>query len=269
MRTLPLEGFPDRRVVGDKAARFSLDAHVLREMLQEVRYASDPKSGYLYARGVCLHVGGGRLTAVATDHHRLAMQSAPMPSGAADMPPIIVPTEAVVAIIDLLEDGAVAELAVTEALLEVSVVPGARLTTALIGGVFPASYEKVIPPADHPAMSFRPYAMSEAVERAAVVHLGQANPNKLAPIMRLSTGDGVVQLRAGVAGNEEADEVVEADTNGHQLSLSVNASYLAQMLRVWPEDSVVGVHQAAADRAILFAAADRPHVRHVLMPTNF
>lgn len=269
LRTLPAEDFPSRKeFVDGGAATFSLSCGSLREMLQSVSYAADAKSPHLYGKGVHLHIQGSRLIAVATDHHRLALRSMPFPTGAASMPGVVVPIEAVRAICDLLTDAdGEVEICVSPALIEVR-LPGVRLTSLLIEAKYP-DYERVIPKRNGTAATFRPYALAEAVDRAAIVFLGAADVSKRAPSIKVSTENGTINLIAGAASNEQATENVEAETNGHDVSFSVTATYLAEMLKVWPEDVDVGLQQAGPGRPVLFSNEDDPTTAHVIMPVTF
>jgi hypothetical protein len=65
-------------------------------------------------------------------------------------------------------------------------------------------------------------------------------------------------LRAGKAHAEQADETIEAETNGHEVSFLMDARFLTDMLKVWPEDAVVSMHQAQAGRGVLFCTDQRP-----------
>ena len=108
-------------------------------------------------------------------------------------------------------------------------------------------------------------ALAEAVARVDVVRLSDVN--KRATILRLTTRDGAICLKAGAAGGEQALEIVEAETNGCSFSFGVVADYLAEMLDVWPGDAELGVQQSAPSSPILFMADERLSESHLIMPS--
>ena len=268
LRTLELTDFPIRKKLADELTTFSMAPEALRSILHTVSYAADIKHPKVYAQGVCLHVAGQRLVAVATDHHRLARRFVDLPKGAAGMPSVVIPVEGARAIVDLLgsAEGDV-ELAVSPALVEVR-LPGVRLTTALLDTVFP-NYEQIIPKSEDVAALVRPYVLAEAVERAMVVYLGASDPHKKQPSIRVATGDGNIALEAGSAGSESARESVEAETNGHAAKFNLTAAYLSEMLKVWPESAVVAVTQEAQGSPVRFTAEACPEQLHLVMPVSF
>ena len=84
------------------------------------------------------------LRAVATDGHRLAQVELPLPSGAKDMPGVIVPRKTVVELAKLVEDGeGEVRIELSPSKIRVSTAR-VVLTSKLIDGTFP-DYERVIP----------------------------------------------------------------------------------------------------------------------------
>ena len=270
LRTLPIEDFPSRKELAGEAVTFSIAASTLHAMILATVYATDAKSPYFWGQGLHLHIGAQKLVAVATDSHRLARMATEIPKGSAAMPAVTVPIEAARAMADML--GGVegeAELSVTSVLVSLS-VGAVRFACKLVDCQYPDYDGKVlgrIKPTEA-AATFRPYALAEAVERAAVVYVG-ADIAKRVPIMELATKDGAIHLKAGVAGNEQAIEAIDAETNGHGVDFTINSNYLSDMLGVWPENVAVGMSQEEASKPVVFVAAERPEQIHVIMPTAF
>jgi DNA polymerase-3 subunit beta len=281
LRSLPIEDFPDPKTQAEdrEAAVFSLSAATFRQLITSIGYALKLDSAYsgkpkIYHEGFYFHAKGSKLIAVATDDKRLAIRTAPMPTGAASMPGVIIPTEAAKTIVEILgsasgagEGGAECTLSVSPVLVEMRLA-NLRFATGLIDHSY-VDYERVIPKGiDGPAATFRPYALSEALARAVVVYLG-ALDNKLAPVAELSAEDAtsVIGLRAGVRGGEFAADGIDAESVARPIRFVVNAAHLADMLSAWPESVAVGVTQDESGRPILFSSPDQPEMTHVIVPT--
>jgi DNA polymerase-3 subunit beta len=88
--------------------------------------------------------GKALLRAVATDGHRLAQVELPLPSGAKDMPGVIVPRKTVAELARFAEDSdGDIRIELSPAKIRIS-GPRVVLTSKLIDGTFP-DYERVIP----------------------------------------------------------------------------------------------------------------------------
>ncbi|MDG4813699.1 DNA polymerase III subunit beta, partial [Hydrogenovibrio sp. 3SP14C1] len=80
----------------------------LRRLFDKAKFAISNEETRYYLNGVYMHVAQGEngptLRCVATDGHRLARIDAALPSGAQDMPGVIVPRKTVAELRKLLDD---------------------------------------------------------------------------------------------------------------------------------------------------------------------
>lgn len=265
LRVLPFKDYPSPKAMRDGVVKFGVDAAMLSGLIASTIYAASPECPHSYGRGVHLHVAAAKLIAVTCDNHRVARRSMPMPKGSATMPPVTIPVEDAQALLGFL-DGAngEVELAISSALIELC-LPGLRFASPLVDCKFP-DYDKVIPkPDDNHGASFRPYALSEAIGRATTVYLGEKK--SVGPqLAEIHVKNNAIKLDAGIKGQEMGSETVEADTNGMDLRVSVNAGYLDQMLKIWPESVAVDIWQKQAYAPVLFSSKERDDQVHVLMP---
>jgi len=266
LRSLPADDFPKGRRITGEAAVFEMDGATFRDLLRHVAYPANETHPKQYSRGVYLHAHEGKLAATATDGHRLALVEVDLPEGAAEFPEMIIPASTVKAILELTAKVDRVVVAGTRHAIEVR-VEGARLTSALVDCAYP-DYRKVIPKRNGAAAVFRPDSMSEALDRAATVYLGRSDPNKLAPTVKITAGDDSIELVAGIAGGERGLETVEADINEHPLEVSVVTTYLAEMLKQWPETTDLAIQHGGGMGPVLFCAAAMPNVTHLIMPTK-
>jgi DNA polymerase-3 subunit beta len=95
-----------------------------------------------------------------------------------------------------------------------------RLTTKLIEGSFP-NYRALLPEAHETSVVVERAALAEALQRVAIVAMGQANT----PVT-LTFGDGSVDLQATNQEMGDAAEALPAEIDGDGLSISFNPGFL-------------------------------------------
>ena len=141
---------------------------------------------------------------------------------------------------------------------------GARFASALIDGK-PLDYEKLIPK-PNPLMTFRPYALAEAVARVGIVHLG-AESDKAMPQIALSIAPDGLKLSAG-RGEAQATDAADTESITGSADIVLWIRYLSECLAAWPETASVGLTQEGKGKAVLFYDPATPNVRHVIMPQS-
>ena len=166
--TLPVEDFPAISS-NELPVNFSLTAADMRDLIDATRFAISTEETRYYLNGIYIHKAeSGELCAVATDGHRLAMTRQALPSGAAQMPSIILQRKAVSELRKLLDDfdgDVLIGLSETRAEFRFGVV---RLTSKLIDGTFP-DYTRVIPVGNDRIMQVDVSAFSAAVDRVSTI----------------------------------------------------------------------------------------------------
>ena len=212
---------------GDLPHRFSLDAAILRRLIEKTRFAISTEETRYYLTGVYLHAAedGGSLTlrAVATDGHRLARVEAPLPQGAAGMPGVIVPRKVVQEVVRLtegLQNDVV--LALSDSKIRVE-FDAAVLTSKLIDGTFP-DYQRVIPDGNDKVLGVVARDFAGAVDRVSTVSTEKSRAVKVALEGEKAT------LSASSAENASATEELPVDYKSGPLEIGFNARYLIDIL---------------------------------------
>ncbi|MEM1377994.1 MAG: DNA polymerase III subunit beta, partial [Pseudomonadota bacterium] len=182
LATLPREDFPVMANT-EYVCNFSAKAPELRRLFDKSKFAISTEETRYYLNGVYMHVadvdGGRRLRCVATDGHRLAQIDAELPSGAEDMPGVIVPRKAVGELRKLLdEDDLTIAVSVSETKIRFA-TPAITLTSKVIDGTFP-DYTRVIPQANTRRMEVDASEFAQAVDRVSTVSSERSRAVKLA-----------------------------------------------------------------------------------------
>lgn len=262
LRTMPADEFPAMPEL-DGPVSFAIAAVTLAEMLKSSFYACGTMESQSFLQGVFLHLHDDKIAAVATDTHRLGMMEVASPEAARGMPGVTLPRDAVREIISMLDaaEGEV-DLAVAPNLVRVR-AGAAEVTTKLIGTPFPQF--RTLIPKDRPSIAtFRPGEMAEAVDRAFAVYIGA---DVKAPRMILRAAEAHVSLATAVDRGDAGREDVAAEVHVPGAQVQVMAKYLAEMLKMLPADAVdIRPSEIPEAGPILFTAAGRPDLLHLIMP---
>jgi len=217
--TLPVEDFPAISS-SDLPVNFTLTAADLRDLIDATRFAISTEETRYYLNGIYLHKAeDGNLCAVATDGHRLALTRQALPSGASQMPSVILPRKAVGELRKLIDDydGDVSVgLSETRAEFGFGAV---RLTSKLIDGTFP-DYTRVIPAGNDRIMQVDAASFSAAVDRVSTISSEKSRS------VKMGLKPGVLTLSASNTDASSATEELEVTYDGPEMDIGFNARYL-------------------------------------------
>jgi DNA polymerase-3 subunit beta len=202
---------------------FALPVKDLIRLIDRTRFAISTEETRYYLNGIYLHAtqSGGKpmLRAVATDGHRLAQVELPLPSGAKDMPGVIVPRKTVVELAKLVEDGeGEVRIELSPSKIRVSTAR-VVLTSKLIDGTFP-DYERVIPQGNDKTMEVDNAAFAQAVDRVSTLSSDKGRAVKLT----INAGKLVLSVNNPDSGS--ATEELVVDYGFDPLEIGFNARYL-------------------------------------------
>ncbi len=261
LATLPREDFPVMSST-EYAANFTAPAPALRRLFDKSKFAISNEETRYYLNGVYMHVAqsedGTALRCVATDGHRLARIDAPLPSGAADMPGVIVPRKTVNELRKLLDDDD-AEIAVSVSETKVRfATPTLTLTSKVIDGTFP-DYARVIPASNTRELKVDAGDFAKAVDRVATVSSERSRAVKLA----LDEDRLVLSVNSPDSG--AADEELPVAYADEPLEIGFNAKYLHEIASQIERENAVFLFNGSGDAALIREGDDDSAV-YVVMP---
>jgi DNA polymerase-3 subunit beta len=133
--------------LGELPHSFELTTEDATMLLGTVEHAISTEETRYYLNGIYLHTADGRLRAVTTDGHRLAMQKIGLPQGAETMPGIIIPRPTVADLLAILQPDQAVYVKLSDTRVTFECGPF-KLVSKLIDGAYP-EYERVIPSEKH------------------------------------------------------------------------------------------------------------------------
>ena len=256
--TLPVEDFPAISS-NELPVNFSLTAADMRDLIDATRFAISTEETRYYLNGIYIHKAeSGELCAVATDGHRLAMTRQALPSGAAQMPSIILPRKAVNELRKLLDDfdgDVLIGLSETRAEFRFGVV---RLTSKLIDGTFP-DYTRVIPVGNDRIMQVDVSAFSAAVDRVSTIASEKSRS------VKMGLRSGVLTLSVSNTDASSATEELEVSYDGPEMEIGFNARYLLDIAGQVNSDMVEFALADQGSPSLVRAPGDEASL-FVLMP---
>src|SRR5690606_25864165 len=154
LATLPAQEYPLIEMA-DQVAEFSLEQGEFKALLERTAFAMAQQDVRYYLNGLLVEVNTGRVRAVATDGHRLALNDIQTNIAPAQAVQVIVPRKGVLELIRLLGSGeSDAKVQISRNHIRVD-LGSLQFTSKLIDGKFP-DYEKVIPAeSDNPVIAER------------------------------------------------------------------------------------------------------------------
>ena len=262
LAVLPTEDFPSL-ADGEMPIAFTMSARDLRTLIDRTRFAISTEETRYYLNGIYLHAaeheGVSVLRAVATDGHRLARAEAPLPSGAEEMPGVIVPRKAVGELRKLLDEAGDHDVSVSVSETKIRfAMDDVVLTTKLIDGAFP-DYERVIPAGNDKYVQLDRQAFKDAVDRVSTIATEKSRAVKLA------LQPGVITVSATNAEAGAASEEIEADYDADAMEIGFNSRYLLDIASQIEGDVAELAFADPAAPTILRDKADQSAL-YVLMP---
>ena len=265
LRTLDnADEFPSLAANLDNGVSFMMNAQDLKHLLSKTAYAStkdvttDPE---LY--GVCLHKDGDKLVAVSSNRKQLGRWTMDLPMGAEVLPDdILIPLDGAEKMAAVLEgmSGDV-RVSATNSMIGIS-TETMRFSTKLVGHKFLA-YQKLLPKSTDAHIIVHPVALKDAVERAMMVYSGPTEVKQR--LAQLDCADGKIVLSMGTLDADLAHEEIEADVKEAKCFI-VDARFLSELLRQWPEDSDIDIQQAQMGKPIICSSRKHSGILHLLMP---
>ena len=261
LATLPKEDFPTMGA-GELPHQFTLTVTEMRRLIDRTRFAISTEETRYYLNGIYLHaatVDDTRLLrAVATDGHRLARVERPLPTGAGEMPGVIIPRKTIGELRKLIEEAEeTIEVALSDARIRFA-FSDVVLTSKLIDGTFP-DYQRVIPSGNDKILEVDRRSFAEAVDRVSTISSEKSRAVKLS-----IKGESLV-LSATSPENGSASEELEVNFNGAGIEIGFNARYLLDITHQIEGDGAQFAMADAASPTLVRDVADTSAL-YVLMP---
>ncbi|MBB71737.1 MAG: DNA polymerase III subunit beta [Legionellales bacterium] len=257
LSTLPAEEFPF--VEGEAAnAEFNLPQNLLKEHIEHIQFAMAQQDVRYYLNGMLWQVGNGKFTNVATDGHRLALAEHSLDLGLSELCQVIVPRKGIIELGRLLEvsdDHVTVKIGTNHLIIDAD---SFTFTSKLIDGRFP-DYQKVLPKAGNNILICDKEVIKQALVRASVL------TNEKYRGVRFELSQNNLHITANNPEQEQAEDELEVNYSGDDLTVGFNVGYLIDVLNAINETQVKFT-LSDTNAGVLVEAADNPDYTYVVMP---
>jgi DNA polymerase-3 subunit beta len=195
----------------------------LRELLDSTSFAMAQQDVRYYLNGMLFEVAGDYLRVVATDGHRLAMETLGMINPITEPQQLILPRKGIMEMARLLTDDS-GEISLTFGQNHIRAsVPAFTFTSKLVDGKFP-DYNRVLPKGGNKVLLGNCQELRQAFARASILS------NEKYRGVRVLLSNGELKILANNPEQEEAEEIVSVEYEGDSLEIGFNVSYLIDVL---------------------------------------
>jgi DNA polymerase III subunit beta len=228
--TLPAEEYPSLDET-ETLVEFTVDQKDLRFLLHRCLFAMAQQDVRYYLNGMLLEIKQGLIRSVATDGHRLAINSieAALINNAVFR--VIIPRKGVTELVRLLDD--------TNAEITISIMTNHirisrshfTFTSKLIEGRFP-DYERILPKHGDKTILIPREELRQSLARASILS------NEKFRGVRLQLRNGILRILANNPDAEEAQEEMLIDYQQENLDIGFNVKYLIDIFDVIDDKDV-------------------------------
>jgi DNA polymerase-3 subunit beta len=222
LATLPAEEYPNLEET-ENLLDFTIEQKNLRFLLERTHFSMAQQDVRYYLNGMLLEVKQGIIRSVATDGHRLALNSIDAAAINNACASVIIPRKGVIEMLRLLEDST-EEITVSIMDNHIRIAKQSlTFTSKLIDGRFP-DYERVLPKGGDKIILVDREQFKQSLTRASIL-----SNEKLRGI-KLQLRNGLLRVLANNPDREEAEEELSTDYTGADLDIGFNEKYLRDIL---------------------------------------
>lgn len=257
LMSLPADDFPS---VSEEPAtlEFKIETKSFIDLLQVTHFAMAQQDVRFYLNGLLLELLGDSMSSVCTDGHRLSVANIKLNSPIIDSK-MILPRKAVLELLRLTSD-------ITDEYIHIQQTDNHfylktekyQFISKLVSGKFP-NYRKVLQIDNDKHFLVDRDLFKQTLSRVSIL----ANEKYRAVTLNMSERKLVID--AVNKEQEEAVEELEVDTQGEDISIGVNASYILDVLNSIPP-GLVKVSLSEPNRSILLESSVLPIAKYIIMP---
>lgn len=257
LATLPADDYPNSEDEVNEV-EFTIAKQELIHLFQSTHFAMSQQDVRVYLNGLLLELDAQSITAVATDGHRMAIRRL-----SCDLKQqhhrLLIPRKGVQEMFRLLNNISDEQILVSAGKNHFKLTCQQYVfSTKLIEARF-LPYAKAIPSAQDKHVIIERDLLKRALNRITIL----AHEKSRAILLHLQPGQ--LTLIANNQEQEEAIEILSAETEGEELKIGINASYLMDVLN-HIEEGHLKLSFASTDSSILVELLNDNHYFYIIMP---
>lgn len=237
---------------------FTVQKSALIHLLQSTHFAMSQQDVRVFLNGLLFELDSQGITTVATDGHRMAICRLPSQLNHQHQR-LLLPRKGVQELLRLLNNVPDEQIAISAGKGHFKLVTQQyTFSTKLIETRFPP-YAKAIPSAQDKQVLIDRDLLKRAISRISIL----AHEKSRAVLLSIQSGQ--LTLIANNQEQEEAIETLSAETQGDDLKIGINASYLLDVLNHLQE-GLLRISLTTTDSSILVESLNDEHYMYIIMP---
>lgn len=257
LATLPAEHYPSRESECNEV-EITLSRTAFIDLLQSTHFAIAQQEVRLFLNGLLLELDSRTITAVATDGHRMAVSKLDC-----HFPNLshrfLIPRKGIQEMLKLLHNIEDEQISISGGKRHFKLsTQRYTLQSRLIEARFPV-YAKAIPKGQDKTVVIERDVLKRALSRIVIL----AHEKSRAVVLHLQPG--ILTLIAHNQEQEEATEALEAQTEGDEIKIAINASYLLDVLQ-YLKEGLIRLSMAETNSSLLVESVDWNHYQYIIMP---
>ncbi len=230
----------------------------LKKLIDKTSFAMAHQDVRYYLNGLLIEIRSGKMRAVATDGHRLALSDVDFILQNTEDLQIILPRKAIVELSRILGDSEnELEIQISDSHLKVQ-AGDISFTSKLIDGKFP-DYERVMPSGETKEFRADKDYLKQALTRTSILS------NEKYRGIRFRLNKNMLHLQAHNPEQDEAEEELEIEYDGNELTIGFNVGYLLDVLGVIDTEMVV-LSVVDSNSSTLISPDKSLESQYVIMP---
>lgn len=256
LTTLPAEHFPASEDECNEV-ELSIPRVDLLHLLQSTHFAMSQQDVRVFLNGLFLDFEPNRISSVATDGHRMAINRYACVNTAENK--LLIPKKGVQELVRLLNGVNDEQVLLAAGKSQIKLVTKQFVfSSKLIEARFPP-YSKAIPKGQDKQILIDCTTLKRSLARTVIL----AHEKSKAVMLHLQPG-----LLTLIANNNEQEEAVEslpAETQGDELKIGLNATYLLDVLNHFGE-GMIRLSMSTTDSSILIESVANDEYQYIIMP---
>jgi DNA polymerase-3 subunit beta len=262
IRGIDAAEFPAVPSTADGGRTLQINQQELQAAIDQTVIAASADEGRPVLTGVYTQLEGERMVLAATDGHRLAVKTLRAGRGAGASEEMVIPARALAELSRILRDGK-SDVAVTLPAAKNQVffkTESVELMSRLIEGTYP-NYQQVVPGEAKTTVRARTQELLRTTKVVSFFARDSAN------VIKISTGPGKIILAATTSevGGNTAE--MEAEIEGEELQVALNARYLLDVLQVIGSEEVTLSFNGPLSPGVV-KPVGREDYLHIIMPVR-
>ena len=256
LTTLPPQNFPASENESNDV-ELSIPRLDLLHLLQSTHFAMSQQDVRVFLNGLFLDFEANLISSVATDGHRMAISRYPCCNNAENK--LLIPKKGVQELVRILNSISDEQVLLAAGKSHVTLITQQYVfSSKLIEARFPP-YAKAIPKAQDKHILIDCATLKRSLARTVIL----AHEKSKAVMLHLQPG--VLTLIANNNEQEEAVESLPAETEGDELKIGLNATYLLDVLNHFGE-GMIRLSMSNTDSSILIELLNNDNYQYIIMP---